>query len=136
MGGYFGKLNMYAGKFLSVNCKSKMHLYSIQNKYVWKKTQKDTLTQSWYIWTCLGWLFLFCGTHKQRGSPKEGIGPLIYLVLSLFLGYMVRSFCRCQKHFCLFEAIEGANMDIKCLVFLSKETRTHKNRPSFLKSLV
>ena len=27
MGGYFGKLNMYAGKFLSVNCKSKMHLY-------------------------------------------------------------------------------------------------------------
>ena len=28
MGGYFGKLNMYAGKFLRVNCKSKTHMYS------------------------------------------------------------------------------------------------------------
>ena len=55
MGGYFGKLNMYTGKFLSVNCKSKTHVYS--RKYTGKvgkgmngrKHKKDTLIQSWYI---------------------------------------------------------------------------------------
>ena len=75
-------------------------------------------------------LFLFCSTHKECRSCKEGICSFI----SLFLRNLVHSFCRCQKPtllgsvLSLFEVIKGVEMDKNCL-----ETKSHKNRPFFLK---
>ena len=39
MGGYFGKLNMYTGKFLSVNCNSKTHMCN--RKYTVKAKMEE-----------------------------------------------------------------------------------------------